>query len=109
MLKVGMRALVVGCHTKEGEKYIGCEVQIHQLLEIGDPVDPGVLRDKEPMVCQKEGPSAVVYRDGIISRNQRFCVNFACFDIKHLMPIPPLEDPGIDECTFTPIIQKETV
>lgn len=106
MLQVGMKALVIGCHTPQGEKWIGSEVQIHQLVGFGDRVDPSVIRVEGPMYCT-EGDSAIVYREGLISRMEAFCVNFGCFDVKHLMPIPPLEDPGIDECTFTPIIQKE--
>lgn len=110
MLKVGMKALVIGCHTPEGEKYIGSEVQIHQIAEFGDQIDPGVIEGDTPFYNHdpRIGATAIVYREGLKSIVRRVRNDFACFDVKHLMPIPPLEDPGIDECTFTPIVQKET-
>ena len=106
MFKVGMKALVIGARTESGSKWIGSEVQIHQLVSKGDVIDPSVISYPAEVKCGVDS-GAVVYREGI--GGGEFAADFTMFATKHLMPIPPLEDPGIDECTFTPIVQKEVV
>ena len=107
MLKVGMKALIIGSRTKSGERFIGWEVLLEQEVHTGATIVTGT---KFPFVAtfRSDSRGFVVSRSGLKSHSDMFEDGFAMFASKHLMPIPPLEDPGIDECTFTPIIQKET-
>lgn len=105
MLKVGMKALIIGARTEHGQQYIGMEVTLVQHVNTGDRIEVGV---NQPFKVLLESDMFVVQRDGITSHATRaFKSGYAAYDAKYLMPIPPLEDPGIDECTFTPIVQKE--
>lgn len=119
MLQVGMRVLIIGASTAEGQKWIGSDAHVHQILNTGDVIDPGliVVPDNLKLVL---GPDyrirwtqahagVIVFKEGIYSVSNRIRPDFAIFKAQHVMPIPPLEEPGIDECTFTPIVQKETV
>lgn len=116
MLKVGGKAMIVGANTPEGRRWIGSMVEVHQLLNDGDKIDPSIIRlpphireivgDFSPTWWQ--GAGAVVFKEGLVSTSPIIAKDYALFKQEHLMPIEPLEDPGIDECTFTPIIQKET-
>lgn len=109
MLKAGMKALIIGSRTKHGEQYIGCEVMLEQDIDNGDQVYAGT---RKPFTVRlPNGRAFVVYREGLIHGDscREMMTGYAIFSARHLMPIPPLEDPGIDECTFTPIVQKEGV
>lgn len=106
MLKVGMKALVIGARTPIGQQYIGCEVTLESHFENGEVVSENVVQPFR--VRFLSGNSGwVVSREGLQSHLTSFKPGYALFATHHLMPIPPLADPGIDECTFTPIIQKE--
>lgn len=109
MLEEGMKALVIGARTPVGQQYIGCEVVLMQRFVHGSIIDQPFAESPVHYTSANDGVGWVVYREGVLSSLGSLKENFLLFNEKHLMPIPPLEDPGIDECTFTPIVQKEVV
>lgn len=117
MLQVGMKAIIIGAMTEEGRRWVGSEVVVHQLLSEGVILDPTLLLLPQELSdilgagwsCAWDKEEAVViYREGMTSAGGLMKDGYAIFKRSHVMPIQPLEDPGIDECTFTPIVQKET-
>lgn len=110
MLEAGMKVMIVGCSTPSGSKYIGRVVQLHQILERGDVFDPEAVKREEGsiVIWDANRTAGLVYHPALGNiDDDDFVPEYAVFDIRYLMPIPPLEDPGIDECTFTPIVQAE--
>lgn len=111
MLEVGMKAMIVGARTALGQQFIGRIVTIHQVLQAGDFIDKETLRDKIDVLVPAGANSdgGAVVQGEIHPGNPLMLDGFAIFQGKHLMPLPPLADPGIDESTFTPIKNHEPV
>lgn len=108
MLDVGMKCLIVGCSTPKGVKHIGQMVVIHQLANHGEDIDPEAIAEAYHNVRWVGGcVAAVIYSPTLGNDDSDMKPEYAIFDPKNLMPLDDIEDPGIDECTFTPIIQQE--
>ena len=107
MLDIGMKVMIIGCQTLEGQRYIGRVVTLHQILTPGAIIDPNSVKDTDVEYSSGLTGGVVFHEELGNYAADEFKPEYALFNLKYLMPIPPLEDPGIDECTFTPIIQKE--
>lgn len=101
-LQVGMLAMIVGVKHQENAHKIGQTVVIEGLANVGEVRDDwfteihmGVALQHNLALVSGIGPTP-----GIVG-------GFSLIRQKYLMPLPPLEDPSIDDCTFTPIVQKE--
>lgn len=107
-LEVGMQAMVIGCKRPVNSWVIGKMVTIEALHQKGEFVPEQFL--SELWFSEGHDPSAFLSNCAIVSGihvNKAIVSNHAVINEIYLMPLPPLEEPSIDECTFTPILQKE--
>jgi hypothetical protein len=116
MLEVGMKVLIIGAHTDIGRRNIGKMAVIHQLPEVLDIFDPDAIKLPDHLShlsgslrlpCLLE--NCALLQGDIEAASGSWKPGFALFDRKHLMPLPPLKDTGIDDHTFTPIQNQEPV
>lgn len=104
-LKVGMLAMVVGCRKPKNLNKIGkiveleYEVPVSSFTEIPSKYIIEGIRLAGPMT------SACWVVKGTDSHSGAYKEGFACFEARHLMPLPPLDD---DAKLFNTETPKET-
>lgn len=103
----GCKAMIIGGKTEEGKKLIGKVVEVVQYVPMNtDTPYKGrnfLLLDTDGWIAEGEGLFVRSHAGKV------YPGSIGCFEGKYLMPLPPLEDPGIDDCTFTPIKNQEPV
>lgn len=101
-LQVGMPAMIVGVHHPENSHFLGKVVMVEALMFIGESIQAFYKPDYAVLPLKMD--MAVIVG---IGTGKHHLEGYSTIQQKHLMPLPPLEEPSIDECTFTPIVQKE--
>ncbi len=101
-LKVGEQAMIIGVHNQKNAHKIGKIVVIEGLANAGEVCDDWFTEIHMGVSLKYDLAlvSGIGDTPGIVG-------GFSIIQQKYLMPLPPLEDPSIDDCTFTPIVQKE--
>lgn len=102
-LKVGDKAMIIGAYTSEGKNCIGKIVTLLEFVPKGTKYWAKFPND--------EAEVDLWLVDNVPALNNIWAEfvpkDTALFDKKFLMPLPKIEDPGIEDCTFTPIKQAE--
>lgn len=108
-LHVGCKAMVIGAITVLGQRHIGKIVTCEKFVPEGVEVEYkgyGFAAGVEAWLVSSESGE----KFSLINPNgDYFEEPFGAFASRHLMPLPPIVDPGIDDCTFTPIKNQEPV
>jgi hypothetical protein len=102
-LEIGMLAMVVNTCLEANKHLIGSVVTVEGFMEIGEilPAQFCVPGRRSSFKATER----MVVASGCTSHVAVVIENHACFDERHLMPLPPLDDDVIIESTEKP---KET-
>lgn len=103
-LKVGMKALVIGCKHPKNSWIIGRMVTIEALCVMGESV-PDEFRSPMAQLTPPDRRGKFVVDVAIVSgyhTNAHMAENHGISDQKYLMPLPPLDDDASIFHTETP-------
>lgn len=93
-IQPGDPVLVIGCQTKNGEKFLGMILTAEYLCKAEDPIPKVFFKpDTAPNVTKIASEDMWVC-SGVEEADQKggWAVNYAAFAPKHLMPLPPLPE-----------------
>ncbi len=103
-IQPGDPVLVIGCQTKNGERFLGMVLTAEYLCRAEDPIPKVFFKPDTPPNVTKIATEDmwVCSGTGESERCGGWDVGYAAFSPKHLMPLPPLP-----EVEFTEDLEKE--